>query len=55
MKGINVMKIQELENEICRVRDAINRSFSTKLKNDYGKYLKKLIKEKNDYYRFRGK
>jgi hypothetical protein len=48
------MNIQELEKEIDRVRNAIKKTSSIKLKNDFGKYLKKLTKERNDYYRFKG-
>lgn len=48
------MNIEELERTISLTRTRIKNSKSPKLKNDLGKYLKKLIKEKNDYYRFRG-
>lgn len=47
------MKIEELEKTISLTRDRIKKTNSIKLKNDLGKYLKKLIKERNDYYRFR--
>ena len=46
------MNIEELEQEIARVKIAINKTSSYKLKNDLGKYLKRLSKEKKDYYRF---
>jgi hypothetical protein len=48
------MNIEELEKTISLTRDRIKKTNSYKLKNDLGKYLKKLIKERNDYYRFRG-
>lgn len=48
------MNIEQLEKEINRVRTIIKNSSSPRLKNDMGKYLKKLTKERNDYYRFRG-
>ena len=47
------MNIYELEQEITKVRFRINNSKSIKVKNDLGKYLKRLVKERNDYYRFR--
>jgi hypothetical protein len=46
------MNIDELEQEIQLVRNRIYNSKSIKLKNDLGKYLKRLIKEKKDYYKF---
>lgn len=48
------MNIEELERTISLTRARIKKTNSYKLKNDLGKYLKKLIKERNDYYRFRG-
>lgn len=47
------MNIEELEQEIKRVRILINNTNSYKLKNDLSKYLKKLNKERKDYYTFR--
>lgn len=47
------MNIKELEREIALTRQRINKTPSWKLKTDLGKYLKKLIKERNDYYMFR--
>lgn len=46
------MNIKELEREIALTRERIKKTPSWKLKNDLGKYLKKLIKERNDYYQF---
>lgn len=48
------MNIEQLEKEINRVRTIIQNSSSPMLRNDMGKYLKRLTKERNDYYRFRG-
>ena len=39
------MKTKELIAEIDRVKDAIRKSESPKLRKDYGKYLKRLYKE----------
>lgn len=36
--------MSETETEIFRVQKAISQTNSQKLKNDYGKYLKKLYK-----------
>lgn len=47
------MNIEELERTISLTRLRIRNCKSSKLKNDLGKYLKKLIKDKNDYYKFR--
>jgi hypothetical protein len=47
------MNIYQLEEEIKVVRFRISNAKSIKVKNDLGKYLKRLIKERNDYYRFR--
>ena len=49
------MNIEQLELEIKSVRTRIYKTKSEKVKNDLGKYLKRLVKERNDYYRFRGK
>ena len=46
------MTIKELEREISLVRDRIKKTSSWKLKTDLGKYLKKLVKERKDYYMF---
>jgi len=48
------MNIKELEREIALTKERINKTNSWKHKNDLGKYLKKLIKERNDYYMFMG-
>ena len=47
------MNIEQLEKEIILVKYRINNSISYKVKNDLGKYLKRLTKERNDYYKFR--
>lgn len=47
------MNIKELEREIALTRERIKKTPSWKLKNDLGKYLKKLVKERDDYYIFR--
>lgn len=47
------MNIQELEREIVLVRERINKTKSWKMRNDLVKYLKRLTRERNDYYRFR--
>ena len=46
------MNIKELEREIALTRNRINQTNSWKLKNDLGRYLKRLVKERNDYYMF---
>ena len=35
----------QIEQEIIRVKKALNKTTSNHLKNDYGKYLKRLEKE----------
>lgn len=47
------MNIEELEEEINRVNTAIRKTKSRYAKNDLTKYLRKLYREKKDYYRFR--
>jgi TATA-binding protein-associated factor Taf7 len=49
------MNIEELERTISLTRARIRKCSSPKLKNDLGKYLRKLIKERNDYYMFQNK
>lgn len=48
------MNIEQLELEIKSVRTRIYKAKSEKVKNDLGKYLKRLIKERKDYYKFMG-
>ena len=48
------MNIQELERTIALTKENIKKTKSYKLKNDLTKYLHRLTKERNDYYRFRG-
>ncbi|MDY0141672.1 MAG: hypothetical protein RBR97_07255 [Bacteroidales bacterium] len=38
----------KIEQEIIRVEKAINQTSSTHLKNDYGKYLKRLERKLNE-------
>lgn len=47
------MNIEELERTIALTKATIKKTSSYKLKNDLTKYLHRLTKEKNDYYKFR--
>ena len=47
------MDIKELERTIALTKENIKKTKSYKLRNDLTKYLYKLNKEKNDYYKFR--
>ena len=40
--NICCMTQYQIEQEIIRVKNALNKTSSTHLKNDYGKYLKRL-------------
>ena len=42
------MNIEELEKTISLTKDRIKKTNSTKMKNDLGKYLKKLQKERQN-------
>lgn len=42
------MNIEELEKTISLTKDRIKKTNSTKIKNDLGKYLKKLQKERQN-------
>lgn len=45
--------LNEINEEIRRVRDAIKNSNSPYLKRDYKKYLNELYKERSKYIKYR--
>ncbi len=46
---MKISNLSELNEEISRVKRAINSTTSPYLKKDYKKYLNKLYKEKREY------
>ena len=46
------MNLKEINNEIARVKEAMAKSKSDKLKRDYGKHLQKLERTKASYERY---
>ncbi len=49
---LELMTYEEMVEERHRVIDAMERTKSIHLKNDYSKYLYKINKELNDYRKF---
>ena len=45
------MNLKEIDMEIKRTKEAMNKSKSDKLKSDYGKHLRKLERTKASYER----